>query len=153
MERHDTHNISCSSSEDHSYKLENYQTTKNVSSENKFYTKEEEKNEWSKIISNKNIGDNESYNINDIIQNNENKKTKQEDIKKKNNNKNETKLEPKSNSPDNKTKGNNLHNLFWNYSKNKINSNMKLSYFNNSENNDEDSIDIKNIDDSSILHE
>ena len=107
MERHDTHNISCSSSEEHSYKLENYQTTKNISSENKFYIKEEEKNEWSKIISNKNIGDNESYNINDIIQNSENKEANKEDFKKKNNNnKNERKLKSKSNSPDNKTKGN-----------------------------------------------
>ena len=53
MERHDTHALSYSSSEEHSYYyFDNNKnlSTKNISSENHFYEKEEEKNEWSKIL-------------------------------------------------------------------------------------------------------
>ena len=56
MERHNTHILSCSSSEqnEHSYKLDkmNEQSTKNISLEERPISKEEEKNDWSKIIIN-----------------------------------------------------------------------------------------------------
>ena len=55
MERHDTHALSCTSSEDHSYLVDNNKNTSNkiISSENQFYTKEEEEeNDWSKILIN-----------------------------------------------------------------------------------------------------
>ena len=78
MERHDTHEISYSSSEEHSYQLDKNLSTKNISTENKYYIKEEEKNDWTEIFINnfkemKNLigiqGD--IYNLNDISQSRE----------------------------------------------------------------------------------
>ena len=78
MERHDTHEISYSSSEEHSYQFDKNLSTKNIYKENKFYIKEEEKNDSNEIFINnfkemKNLiglqGD--IYNLNDISQSRE----------------------------------------------------------------------------------
>lgn len=52
MERHETHAVSYSSSDDHSYQNDNNKTIKNISSEGKLFIKEEEKNDWSNFIAN-----------------------------------------------------------------------------------------------------
>ena len=88
MERHDTHNLSCSSSEEHSYKLDNISSSKVIPSDNKSQIKIEEKNEWSKIILNnfkeiKNtLGiENESFNISNISKNQQIKEKYQKEYK------------------------------------------------------------------------
>ena len=84
MERHDTHALSCTSSGEHSYQIDTntnkYSPIKNYSSENYAYSKEEEKNDWSKIFINNfkeiktTIGLQDlSYNLNDISNNEINK--------------------------------------------------------------------------------
>ena len=104
MERHDTHALSCSSSEEHSYQLDKNISTKNISSENELYTKEEEKNDWSNIIINnfkemKNtMGlQGESFNLNEFSNSQENdEKNKIENKDKdKNKNKNKNKIRDK----------------------------------------------------------
>ena len=52
MERHDTHALSYSSSEEHSYQFDRNLSTRNFQSENKYFTKEEEKNDWTNIFIN-----------------------------------------------------------------------------------------------------
>ena len=50
---HNTHNLSCSSSEDqHSYKLGNSSSSKVIPSDDNYLLKKEEENDWSDIISN-----------------------------------------------------------------------------------------------------
>ena len=101
MERHDTHALSCSSSEEHSYQFDKNISTKNISSENELYSKEEEKNDWSNIIINnfkemKNTmgiqGD--SFNLNDISNQEKEEKNKNEN-KSKNKDKNKDKSRDK----------------------------------------------------------
>ena len=96
MERHDTHALSCTSSGEHSYQIDTntnkYSPIKNYSSENYAYSKEEEKNDWSKIFINNfkeiktTIGLQDlSYNLNDISNNeiNKNKSINKKNLKEK----------------------------------------------------------------------
>ena len=77
MERHDTHALSYSSSEEHSYQFDKNLSTKNFQSENKYFTKEEEKNDWTNIFINSfkemknSIGLGDLCNFNDISQSGE----------------------------------------------------------------------------------
>ena len=98
MERHHTHALSYTSSEEHSYQLDKNISTKNISSENEYYSKEEEKNDWSNIIVNnfkemKNtMGmQGESFNLNDFSNSQENEEKNKNADKSKNNDKNKNK--------------------------------------------------------------
>ena len=77
MERHDTHALSYSSSEEHSYQFDRNLSTRNFQSENKYFTKEEEKNDWTNIFINSfkemknSIGLGDLCNFNDISQSGE----------------------------------------------------------------------------------
>ena len=50
MNPHDTHNLSISSSEEHTYKIDNVSSSKGFPQEDVYISKNEEKNDWSKII-------------------------------------------------------------------------------------------------------
>ena len=94
MERHDTHALSYSSSEEHSYQFDKNLSSKNFQSENKYFTKEEEKNDWTNIFINSfkemknSIGLGDLCNFNDMSKSEEiNEKIKDiKDVEKSNKN-------------------------------------------------------------------